>query len=131
LELCAVLYHVSPMALYRLICALGQQSVVTVLTRCRLLLPVYCLADAKHSRCLTEKAAIPAARIKSYATLSSAQSDSLSVASARLSRRFFETESLRSWLKRRYPSCSRRNFPTTTGVVSLDRTVSPRKIKDD
>src|SRR3989441_4235435 len=36
LEPCAVLYHVSPMALYRLICALGQQGVVTVLTRCRL-----------------------------------------------------------------------------------------------
>jgi hypothetical protein len=28
------------MALYRLICALGQQSVVTVLTRCGLPLPV-------------------------------------------------------------------------------------------
>jgi len=54
-----VLYHVSPMALYRLICALGQQSIVTVLTRCRLLLPVYCLADAKHSRCLTEKVYLP------------------------------------------------------------------------
>src|SRR5215831_17489330 len=33
LELCAVLYHISPMALYRLICALGQQSLVAVLTR--------------------------------------------------------------------------------------------------
>src|SRR5215471_13251931 len=30
LELCAVLYHISPMALYRLVCALGQQSLVTV-----------------------------------------------------------------------------------------------------
>jgi hypothetical protein len=29
LERCAVLYHISPMALYRLICALGQQSMVT------------------------------------------------------------------------------------------------------
>src|SRR5215470_20252683 len=53
LELCAVLYHISPMALYRLICALGQQSLVTVLTRCGLPLPVYFLADEKHSRCLT------------------------------------------------------------------------------
>src|SRR3712207_735068 len=26
LERCAVLYHISPMALYRLVCALGQQS---------------------------------------------------------------------------------------------------------
>jgi len=59
LELCAVLYHVSPMALYRLICALGQQSMVPVLTRCGLPLPVYCLADEKHSRCLTAKVYLP------------------------------------------------------------------------
>src|SRR3954454_19605728 len=59
LELCAVLYHVSPMALYRLICALGQQSLVTVLTRCGLPLPVYFLADEKHSRCLTAKVYLP------------------------------------------------------------------------
>src|SRR5438093_5820099 len=43
-----------------------------------------------------------------------AQSDSLSVAYTRLSRRFFETEPLSAWLQRHYPSCSRRNFPTTT-----------------
>ena len=36
LERCAVLYHISPMALYRLLCALGQQSMVPVLTRCGL-----------------------------------------------------------------------------------------------
>jgi hypothetical protein len=59
LELCAVLYHISPMALYRLICALGQQSLVPVLTRCGLPLPVYFLADEKHSRCLTTKAYLP------------------------------------------------------------------------
>jgi len=59
LEWCAVIYHISPMALYRLICALGQQSTVTVLTRCRLPLPVYFLADEKHSRCLTEKVYLP------------------------------------------------------------------------
>src|SRR3989442_4000315 len=59
LELCAVLYHISPMALYRLICALGQQSMVPVLTRCRLPLPVYVLADEKHSRCLTVKVYLP------------------------------------------------------------------------
>ena len=39
LELCAVLYHISPMALYRLVCAFGHQSLVTVLTRCGLPLP--------------------------------------------------------------------------------------------
>ena len=36
LELCAVICHVSPMALYRLACALGHQGLVTVLTRCGL-----------------------------------------------------------------------------------------------
>src|SRR5215472_12581957 len=40
LELCAVLYHLSPMALYRLICAFGHQSLVVVLTRCGLPLPI-------------------------------------------------------------------------------------------
>jgi hypothetical protein len=59
LELCAVLYHRSPMALYRLVCALGHQSLVTVLTRCGLPLPVYVLADEKHSRCLTDKVYLP------------------------------------------------------------------------
>src|SRR6478672_12634926 len=32
LELCAMICHISPMALYRLICAFGYQSLVTVLT---------------------------------------------------------------------------------------------------
>ena len=51
--------HISPMALYRLVCALGHHSLVTVLTRCGLPLPVYVLADEKHSRCLTEKVYLP------------------------------------------------------------------------
>jgi len=59
LELCAVLYHISPMALYRLICALGQHSLVRVLIRCGLPLPVYVLADEKHSKCLTDKVYLP------------------------------------------------------------------------
>src|SRR5499425_630001 len=59
LELCAVLYHISPMALYRLICAFGHQSLVPVLTRCGLPLPVYFLADEKHSRCRTAKVYLP------------------------------------------------------------------------
>jgi hypothetical protein len=59
LELCAVLSHLSPMALYRLVCALGQQSLGTVLPRCGLPLPVYGLADEKHSRCLAEKVYLP------------------------------------------------------------------------
>src|SRR2546426_1502802 len=59
LELCAVLYHISPMALYRLVCAFGRQSLVTVLTRCGLPLPSYFLADEKHTHCLTEKVYLP------------------------------------------------------------------------
>src|SRR6516164_2143965 len=59
LELCAVICHISPMALYRLVCALGHQSLVAVLTRCGLPLPVYLLADEKHSRCLAEKVYLP------------------------------------------------------------------------
>src|SRR3989441_8023956 len=59
LELCAIIWHLSPMALSRLICAFGQHSVVTVLTRCGLPLPPYCIADEKHSRCLTDKVSLP------------------------------------------------------------------------
>jgi hypothetical protein len=59
LELCAVLYHISSMALYRLVCACGRQSLVPVLTRCGLPLPTYFLADEKHSRCLTDKVYLP------------------------------------------------------------------------
>jgi hypothetical protein len=59
LEWCAVICNLSPMALYRLVCALGQHSLVTVLTRCGLALPPYFLADEKHSRCLTDKVYLP------------------------------------------------------------------------
>jgi hypothetical protein len=59
LELCAVIHHLSPMALYRLVCAFGRQSLVTVLTRCGLPLPTYFLADEKHSHCLTDKVYLP------------------------------------------------------------------------
>src|ERR1700758_3511873 len=59
LEWCAVICNISPMALYRLVCALGQQSLVAVLTRCEAPLPVYILVDEKHSRCLTDKVYLP------------------------------------------------------------------------
>jgi hypothetical protein len=55
LELCAAICHISPMALDRLGCALGSQSLVVVLTRCGLPLPRYVLVDEQHSRCLTDK----------------------------------------------------------------------------
>ena len=47
------------MALYRLVCACGHQSLVTVLTRCGLPLPIYFLADEKHSYCLRDKVYLP------------------------------------------------------------------------
>ena len=59
LEWCAVIGNISPMALYRVICALGQQSLVSVLTRCGLSVPVYLLADEKHSTCLTARVYLP------------------------------------------------------------------------
>jgi hypothetical protein len=59
LELCAVMGQISPMALYRLVCAFGHHRLVTVLTRCGLPLPVYLLADEKHRRCLTDKVYLP------------------------------------------------------------------------
>jgi hypothetical protein len=59
LELCAVIGHLSPMALYRLVCAFGQQSLVTALMRCELPLPTYFLADEKHSHCLRDRVYLP------------------------------------------------------------------------
>jgi hypothetical protein len=59
LELCAVIGHISPMALYRLVCAFGHRGLVAMLTRCSLPLPVYFLADEKHSHCLTDKVYLP------------------------------------------------------------------------
>jgi transposase-like protein len=59
LEWCATIFHISTMSLYRLICAFGHHSVVTVLTRCGLPLPTYILADEKHSHCLTERVYLP------------------------------------------------------------------------
>jgi hypothetical protein len=47
------------MALYRVICALGQHRLVDGLTRGGLPLPRYLLADEKHSRCLTERVSLP------------------------------------------------------------------------
>jgi hypothetical protein len=55
LEQWAVICHLSPMALYRLVCACGHQRLVTVLTQCGLPLPADVLADAKHTHGLTAK----------------------------------------------------------------------------
>jgi hypothetical protein len=55
LERCAAMDHISPLALYRRVCALGHQSLVTVLPRCGLAVPVSILADEKHRHGLSEK----------------------------------------------------------------------------
>jgi len=59
LELWAMIGPLSPMAVSRLLCSCGHQSVVPVLTRCGLPLPNSLLADEKHSRCLTDKVSLP------------------------------------------------------------------------
>src|SRR5262249_52542853 len=56
---CATMCHISPMALYRLICALGQHSLVSVLVHCHLSLPASILAAEKHSTCLTARVYLP------------------------------------------------------------------------
>lgn len=55
----ATLFNLGPMSIYRLVCAFGRSSLVTVLSRCQLPLPRYFLADEKHSHCLTEKVYLP------------------------------------------------------------------------
>src|SRR5712671_5151376 len=59
LELCAVIGHISPMALSRVICVFCQTSLGTALTRWGLPLPTSILADEKHSRCLTARVSLP------------------------------------------------------------------------
>jgi len=59
LELCSVLFNISAMSLYRLVCAIGRQPLVHFLCRCRLPLPKYILADEKHSKCRADKIYLP------------------------------------------------------------------------
>lgn len=59
MERCTGLCNVSPMAVYRLVCAFDHQGLVTVLTRCRLPLPTYFLADEKHGYCRAEEVYLP------------------------------------------------------------------------
>jgi hypothetical protein len=55
LEVCAELLNITPMAIRRLLCAVGKTGLVTFLTRCALPLPRYFIADEKHSFCLKNK----------------------------------------------------------------------------
>jgi hypothetical protein len=59
LEWCATLCHISPLALDRLICALGQHRLGRVLLKCHLPLSAYILAAEKHSKCRTERVYLP------------------------------------------------------------------------
>lgn len=59
LELCSVLFNVSAMSVYRLMCSIGGHCLVTLLSRCNLSLPRYLLADEKHGKCLAEKVYLP------------------------------------------------------------------------
>src|SRR5207248_8000364 len=53
LEWCATICHISPMAPHRLICVLGQHSLVRVLVICHLSLTAYLQADVKIRPCIS------------------------------------------------------------------------------
>jgi hypothetical protein len=55
----AVICHLSPMAIDRLVCALGHQSLITGLTRCGLPLPAYFLADEQYRPGLADNVDLP------------------------------------------------------------------------
>jgi hypothetical protein len=59
LERCALIGQLAPRALDRLVCAFGHHSLVTVLTRCGLSLPIYLLADEKPRRCRADNVYLP------------------------------------------------------------------------
>lgn len=59
LENGSILFDCSPMAIYRLLCAIGRTPMATLLSLCRLHLPHYLLADEKHSHCLDRKVYLP------------------------------------------------------------------------
>jgi len=47
------------MAVYRLVCSVGQTCLVKLATRCDLPLPQYFIADEKHSHCLAKRVYLP------------------------------------------------------------------------
>ncbi len=59
LELSAVIQNVCPMAVYRLVCSMGRNGLVKLLTRCHLSLPQYFIADEKHTHCLDKRVYLP------------------------------------------------------------------------
>ncbi len=59
LELCAVIENICPMAVYRLVCSIGRNSLVKLMIRCHLPLPEYFIADEKHTHCLDKRVYLP------------------------------------------------------------------------
>ena len=59
LELSAVIQNVCPMGIYRLVCSVGRNCLVRLLTRCHLSLPQYFIADEKHTHCLDKRVYLP------------------------------------------------------------------------
>ena len=59
LQICATIENVDAMAIYRLICWIGRNGLVKLLTQCHLPLPEYFIADEKHSHCLAKRVYLP------------------------------------------------------------------------
>lgn len=59
LENCAILFNISAMSLYRLICAIGKCSIPQVLCKAGVALPDHLWVDEKHTHCLENKGYIP------------------------------------------------------------------------
>jgi hypothetical protein len=110
------------MALYRLSCALGQHSLITVLTRCGLPLPTYILADEKHSRCLTTRVYLTSI-IKGRVIWHLGYSDSKSATAFTESYGVFQRAALAHELSYQVRSVLTDGFDST---VSSMRTLFPR-----
>ena len=59
LQICATIENVDAMAIYRLVCWIGRNGLVKLLTQCHLPLPEYFIADDKLSHCLAKRVYLP------------------------------------------------------------------------
>ncbi len=99
LEICAVIPNISPMSVYRLICSLGKNCMISLLTRCGLSLPEYFCADEKHSLRLGEKVYLTTT-VKGHLIRYPGYTGDKSAASSEQSYRLFQQAGLRirpSW----------------------------------
>ncbi len=58
-ENCAIIFNISGLALYRIICAFGRCSLPQMLTKVGVALPNHIWVDEKHTQCLDQKGYIP------------------------------------------------------------------------